>query len=235
MNPAHNTGHTELARADILFLLSKTFAVPSEEIRTALFLTLDEAISLVDAASLPGGTAIIPKLAEFSAVCGNLDVSDWNAEYSRLFLGSIRCPIHESSYVRRDKGAILSDAAAFYSAFGVVIDPESHHRADHLCVQLEFVALLLVLLAQAKANDDPEAVAITQDAIQKFNTDHLLEWLPSFVTRLSACDPHPIYGLAADLLWSVWERMWDQPSSDAFDTVRGPENDPGTPYECDMV
>ncbi|NUN15206.1 MAG: molecular chaperone TorD family protein [Myxococcales bacterium] len=144
-------------------------------------------------------------------------------------------PNHESSYIRRDKGAILSDTAAFYTAFGVAVDPDSHHRTDHLCAQLEFVALLLVKLARAKSENNAEAVWVTEDALGKFNRDHVMEWLPSFISRLASCAPHPFYMSAADLLWSVWERLWEQPKTAAFEDVRTPETDPGTPYECDMV
>lgn len=85
---------------------------------------------------------------------------------------------HETEYGRHRamaKGQELGDIAGFYRAFGFEVESEGANREmlDHISVELEFYALLL-MKQQAFAEDkNQEASEITLDGRKKFLLSHL--------------------------------------------------------------
>lgn len=99
------------------------------------------------------------------------------ARYVELFdRGGQRASLYETEYGRMrgmSKGRDLADLAGFYQAFGLTLDEARHEMLDHLAVELEFYAVLLLkqdLLAQAA---DAEGSAIVESARRKFLAEHL--------------------------------------------------------------
>lgn len=117
------------------------------------------------------------------------------SESVRLFdHGSAENPLHETGYGRDRSLAIgerLADVAGFYRAFGV--DPVGEERADHLAVELEFYAWLLLKGAYLAETGDAEGVAIVLDARGKFLRDHLAP-LADAVSRRPGIEAHPAFG-----------------------------------------
>lgn len=68
-------------------------------------------------------------------------------------------------------GVVLSDIAGFYKAFG--LSPSEELPIDHLSVESEFMAQLLLREAYALTNDNEEMREIVVDAERKFLRDHL--------------------------------------------------------------
>lgn len=97
---------------------------------------------------------------------GYIDIFDKGA-------GSV--PLYETEYGRARamvKGQELADLAGFYKAFG--LDPSaSKEMIDHICVELEFYALLLLKERALSDKGDVVGVSIVQDARKKFLADHL--------------------------------------------------------------
>jgi TorA maturation chaperone TorD len=185
-------------------------------------------------ADRPGGTAA---LDEVLAAAAATDPGSWSDERSRLFEGASVCPPNETAFIRRDKGAVLADVCGFYRAFGLELAPEAGEKADHAVTELEFAAMLLVLLARARDAGESEAERVTERALHAFARDHLDEWLPAFCERLVESTVLPVYAATARLLAESLETVIERHALPRAVRVAwpGPSADPGTPYECGMV
>jgi TorA maturation chaperone TorD len=106
--------------------------------------------------------------------------------------------------VRRDKGHVLADVAGFYTAFGLERNPHRQEKLDHLPTELEFLALLLVLQAQAVAEGQDEAGLTTAAAVRSFAADHVGEYLPAVADRLTAATHEPFFAKLAATLVRFW-------------------------------
>lgn len=117
-----------------------------------------------------------------------------NAEYEKTFglLVSSICPPYETEYIgskfefQRSNG--LSDINGFYHAFGLAIADKHPERADHIVLELEFMAHLLELDRRA-ANDAGELrknhLQVCRDAQSRFLKEHLAWWVPAFAKLLA--------------------------------------------------
>jgi nitrate reductase assembly molybdenum cofactor insertion protein NarJ len=228
------------AQADLILLVAgHVAAAPCRETFQPDF-SREELAALASAA---GDTVESPLLAALTSMFDErrgTDPSVWQSERTRLFEGPVACPINETGYIRRDKGAILADICGFYRAFGFEPDATSGEKADHLVCELEFVGLLLVMLGEAQRLGDAEKVDVVRSAVRTFLADHLGEWLGLFCGRLAGATDLPLCARSVDLLHAVWDvlaRRFDLPPfASLSDTIAetAPEDD-GTPYECDMA
>lgn len=117
----------------------------------------------------------------------NTSRSSLREEYREVFGHTISkdCPPYELEYLDRTdlfyRSRELSDISGFYRAFGLRKSEENHYRADHLCLQAEFMAFLIGkrLHGQAEGHDS-EHLEICRDAEAEFYSQHLSWWLPSF-------------------------------------------------------
>ncbi len=159
------------------------------------------------------------------------------AERTRLFELPSGCPPYEAAWIRRDKGAILADVAGFYRAFGFDAAPDTGIRHDHLGAMAEFIALVCVMEARARAAGNAEQADIAHEACVDFLRDHLVDWVPSFLERLQESTmSRPLLHAAACI-----ERAWESaqamglPALDLLDATSAPDPVPGTPYECGLA
>ncbi|MFQ6017082.1 MAG: molecular chaperone [Kiloniellaceae bacterium] len=198
-----------LAQADLLFLLARLFCPPTPQGRAGFDAAgFDSAGSncaeLVARAGLGRRDNLTAALAGLHEQALGLDLSEWAAEYNRVFECAVPCPINESGFVRRDKGAILGDIAGFYRAFGFELADGAAEKVDHLVCELEFVAMLLVLLAKARDEGNRAGAEVSRDALRAFAFDHIGEWLPAFCDRLQETTSLSFYQRAAAVLSEVW-------------------------------
>ncbi len=226
-----------LAQADLLLLLSRSLSPPTTESRAELADAVSCYGELFERASIPrqamsGGT---PNGIEDELRA--LDDSLWAEECVRLFECAVPCPINECGYVRRDKGAVLGDIAGFYNAFGFKLADGAFERVDHLVCELEFFAMLLVMLAKAHEDQNHERLYITTEAIGSFAHDHIGQWLPTFCAKLKETTTLPFYLEVAGLLSDAWNGICGYhgiPIPDGKLEI-WPEDEPGSPYECGMA
>lgn len=140
-----------------------------------------------------------------------------NAEYARLFEGAVVCPINESAYIRRDKGAIIADLCGFYHAFGFDVNSGTGEKADHLATELEFKAMLFVMEHRSQT---PDRQQVVREAISNFSRDHLGEWITLFCRRMEQTAQTPLYKAIATLRSAMWSVI----ASDLnLDTTRLPD------------
>ena len=225
-----------LAEADLLLLLSRLFSPPAPELRAELDAAEPCFAELVDRAGLNRRKALTEAFAGACADGRALELADWAGEYNRMFERDVPCPINESGFVRRDKGAILGDIDGFYRAFGFTLAEDASEKVDHLVCELEFLAMLFVMLAKARAVGNKEATRVSRHAICAFTQDHLGEWLPAFCEKLMETTTLSFYWRAAALLLGVWQGISKNnglppPGPGAATAVL----EEGTPYECGMA
>ncbi len=112
--------------------------------------------------------------------------------YIELFdRGKGRVSLYETEHGRMrglSKGHDLADLAGFYKAFGLTLDDERiHEMLDHVAVELEFYALLLMKQEVLAAAGDAEGCDIVLDARSKFLTDHLGRFVAVIAAQPSVC------------------------------------------------
>jgi TorA maturation chaperone TorD len=116
---------------------------------------------------------------------------DLAAEYDRTFgLVSLReCPPYGTEYGPNSepffRAQQLADVAGFYAAFGVMGGRTRPERADHVALELEFLAHLLLKQRLAGDSDEGRArAAVCADAARRFFRDHVVPWGPAFTAGL---------------------------------------------------
>ena len=124
------------------------------------------------------------------------------------------------SFYRRDDGMVNSGDSnpviEFYRAYGFEIDLEKGRvlSADHIAVELEFMASLIQHEITALTDGD-ETYAQSILIIQKrFLEEHLLQWAPLFLSALATQAETPLYrdaaSVALDMILSDHEYLIDE-------------------------
>lgn len=198
---------------------------------------LDSRAELAELAAACGlGGALAPLLVQAAAARGKSSSDDWRAEATRLFEGGCLCPVNETAYVRRDKGAILADLAGFARAFGFAPAEGVGEKHDHVVSELQLAALLLVMLARARDAGDDAAAEVTEAALRSFADDHLSAWVVLFCERLAATAVQPALAVLAPLLAGAWRELAAAHGLEIAEAAgdAAPGDDPAaSPYECD--
>jgi nitrate reductase assembly molybdenum cofactor insertion protein NarJ len=111
------------------------------------------------------------------------------SEYLEIFdRGRGHASLYETEYGREHalvKGHALADIAGFYRAFGLEFGGQEgvHEMLDHVSVELEFYALLLMKQEALATGADAAGQAIVLEAQQKFLDAHLGRFVSAIATR----------------------------------------------------
>lgn len=127
------------------------------------------------------------------------------SEYTRLFIGPTKLPAPpwESVYVSADKTIFTETTLKVRQCYLKYNFVPVHYRSepdDHIGLELDFMSILSLMVETAiLGNKISEAVEILKDQ-RAFLKDHLLVWVPQYVTDLVAGTSHPLYLGIASLL-----------------------------------
>ena len=155
-------------------------------------------------------------------------------EYSRLFGVGLAATPYETEYdplALARKGHRLADLLGFYEAFGFRLADDRKEFPDHIAVELEFMSLLLMKAAYARAAALEEAHAVSEDGAVKFLADHLAPWAPVFAERVEAATEERLYRFAARLLGGFLLAECQLLGVEPQTTAAIPPQDPG-PLTC---
>lgn len=190
----NNRSDEWVARSNFYLLISSLFAEPGSE-RFRMLSDVSFRSRLITAAEkYPGGHA--PGIRRiFSLVDGaGKNIAD---EYIRVFGHTLS---KETSPYELERGGDevfrktqeLADINAFYTAFG--LEMKEKERPDHLSVESEFIAFLLLKEAVAVENHlDDDARGVCTDARCNFWKDHYSPWIFGFLDSLERYAPQSSY------------------------------------------
>jgi len=129
-------------------------------------------------------------LKKIKRVLEEITYEEWKYHYEYCFghtaHGSV--PAYELEYGEEHnfrQPQELGDIAAFYHAFGLLVNKNVHERVDHVSVECEFMHYLLFKEVYAIEHDDEQKILVVRNASRRFLSQHLGRWLPSFSRRLS--------------------------------------------------
>lgn len=125
----------------------------------------------------------------------NQPVEQLQAEYDRVFGLVIpkECPPYETEYHPSSqafqRAQQMADIAGFYRAFGLEPSGANLGRPDHVTLEFEFMAFILMKKRLASTTEDggdapSEHHLVCEQAEQSFVKDHLAWWVPAFATGL---------------------------------------------------
>ena len=94
----------------------------------------------------------------------------------------------------------LADLSGFYKAFGLSLTEANRERADHLCLQLEFLSYLSLQTASLELDEDQNGIDIVTNAQADFLEDHLGRWIPRFAETVLDESDVAFYRTLAELV-----------------------------------
>lgn len=227
---SHSNEQVLLARADLLLLLAHW--LDSQEPVDAAALDGAALLQLLATAEIGSESELVEALLSAAQACSTVSRDAWASAYASLFGPELSCPPYEAAFVRRDKGVLLADIAGFYRAFGFAA--RAGERPDHVCMELELVALLHVSLARARAEHATESAQVVADALTAFVAEHLGDWLPAFARKLARAASLDWHLALAGLLLQAAGALGC--ASVELDEERASESAPSeSPYECGLA
>lgn len=204
--------------------------------RPAMAFLMASRLSSYPDAHWPDGLWTLLADAQCAAACAAVDPDSWprlyqhldavltsaealdrlRAEYIATFdHGRVHHSLYETEYSRDRalvKGQALADIAGFYRAFGLAFGQEdgAHEMLDHVAVELEFYALLLLKQEALAVRGDAEGEAIVFEARQKFLEAHLGRFVGAIAAApgvLTSAFYGPVLTWCRDLVASECARL----------------------------
>ncbi|MFQ5942499.1 MAG: molecular chaperone [Anaerolineales bacterium] len=121
-------------------------------------------------------------------------------EYTALFSVKPKAPPYESYYVDPEgfsRGWIGVNLDGVYTASGVSVSSTNKEPSDHVAVELEFMAYLCSLEAQAIEDRDESARAHSVRHQAGFLDQHLGLWFSTFARKVREASPNSLYDMVA--------------------------------------
>lgn len=120
------------------------------------------------------------------------------SEYTRLFIGPAKLPTPpwESVYVTKERLIFQESTLKVRQCYLKYHFLPVHYRSeadDHIALELDFMYNLSHLAETAFQEDKSDEVVKILGDQKAFLEEHLLVWVPQFVSQLEAATNHPLY------------------------------------------
>jgi putative dimethyl sulfoxide reductase chaperone len=171
------------ARADLCRLLAACYYEPGPELGDEqVFVAMAEAGAALD----PDFAASAQRLGEAFAAA---ELQALLVDYTRLFLGPVAALARPyGSIWLGSADALMQDSTmavlALYAEGGFDLDEDFREVPDHVAAELEFLYLLLFREAEARLNDDAEALMRVLALRRRFLDEHLGRWAGAFAAAV---------------------------------------------------
>ena len=194
-----------MEEARVYQLLARGFMYPNKE-------WLESFLKFLDIRKENGSSASEFENSLVNALNYSLDeyaLEGMENEYNRLFTAGvdILVPIYETEYAMDTifaKTKELADLNGFYGAFGLQLGKDSNReRPDHVSIEMEFMASLLIKEAYARNEGWDDKVNVCLDARKKFLKDHIGRWGPTFCTVIKHKTDIEFYKVLAGLTLDI--------------------------------
>ncbi len=217
-----------IARAFLYRFLAKAYENPVIS-RWSWLAAADTQAALAAAARafcLTESTGLADRASILAARLAPANFEPFKRDYLAAFGQAVRnrCPMNEIEYgdIRADplfQPHRLTDLATFYQTFGLDLTGTAGERHDHICLELEFMAVLAAKEAFGFAQSlGEEPMAVGQAAQRQFLREHLGRWIPAFARRVAQTVPDgPLATLAdftADFITTECLRLGVAPGND---------------------
>lgn len=140
------------------------------------------------------------------------DGTEVEEEYVRLFLVNPYAPPYESFYIdpqRQSTGWITAQLAHEYTEKGLTLSSSLQKPPDHVAVELEFMAFLCTLEAQAWEREASEEGLQVLEWQRAFLSQHLARWFPAFMRQVAMADGEGLYAVTAEAAGAFIHHDWD--------------------------
>lgn len=239
--PALEPADIALCRSALWEALALGFRPPTAETVARLAseegaLALAEAAAALDAA---GGAALARRVRRLGRARPRGGLAALGDAFERLFGHTARgrVPPYETEYGEDSlflPAQEMSDLAAFYRAFGLVLSPRARERMDHVSCECEFLLVLARKEAYAIERGDAAMLEGTRQGARLFLREHLGRWAPAFGRKLHREDQDGFYGALGSLCEAVVTRecvRLEVPAGPTFLRLRSPVPD-DAPMAC---
>lgn len=196
-------------------ILSLGFSYPEEKNWIMLEKMLSESERLLDG-------EILAKLKDFkNYLINNRDrIDNIKSEYLNIFDIGRKISPYETEYLTEKisrKPFELADISGFYSAFGFSINEDMTNKesADHISVELEFMAIIALKEEYARKAKQKDNENIVHDAGRKFLNDHLARWGFYYCRQIQELERGSFYKKLGSILESVLSIECDRYGLDA--------------------
>lgn len=195
-----------LCRSALYEALALGFRPPTAETVTRLA-SAQGATALADATApldLAWNTNLARLALRLAAPGPPAPPEDLAAAHRRLFGHTARGPVppYETEYGEDSvflPAQEMSDLAGFFRAFGLVLDPASRERIDHISCECEFLLFLARKEAYALEGGDGGMLEEARRAARLFLRDHLGRFAPALGRGLAREDAGGFYGALGQL------------------------------------
>ncbi len=167
-------------RSRQFMIASLAAGYPGEELASMLATPLARDHAALAAMAREAGGGIVALQRRY------IQLFDWGAGAAG------RVSLYETEHGRMrglSKGHDLADLSGFYRAFGLALDSDGQHELyDHVAVELEFYAVLLLKQHLLAESGDAEGGEIVRSARRSFLADHLGRFVAVIAAQPSVQD-----------------------------------------------
>lgn len=190
---AEGERRSAVARCYVYRLIAAAFDYPTKEVWNWLCETATRDALRIATTVLGSEPQLQAAVDAFTRELRASDFEDFLTCYLSMFGHAARGPnpMNEIEYGDLKADPLiqphrLADLAAFYHAFGLNVTGDASERQDHICIELEFMAVLSAKEAYALEHGlCSESLATVRQAQKQFLREHLGRWLPAFTRRLT--------------------------------------------------